>query len=328
MKLKARGFTLIELLVVIAIIALLVAILLPALGQARRAARNTAEMAALSQLTLASVAYANEGREMVVPAGPAWSWVHPGNTPPRYVLRPVDPFPARPLYLEGSVSKTWVHHLRTWSNLPLNGFVIDSNTYQNFNDRPKTGSEVDGWAQYGDDSAQAAFGYHPSFGMNGVYVGGSYSHGAFQGGVYGNLNTRPPGEFYVKKLGDIRNTSRLIMFGSSRGGDVRGTGFWGYGQTLPDSGTMRPGYWLITPPRPHPNTRGATSATSASWATSNRFNPLLAPSTWGNIDARASGKANFSMADGHVETLGLDDLRNMTRWSNYATDPNWTWRAR
>jgi len=118
------------------------------------------------------------------------------------------------------------------------------------------------------------------------------------------------------------------MFGSSRGGDVRNTGFWGYGQTAPDSGTMRPGYWLITPPRPHPNQRGATSATSGSWATSNRFNPTLAPSTWGNIDARASGKANFSMADGHVETLGLDDLRNMTRWSNYATDPNWTWRAR
>lgn len=63
-----RGFTLIELLVVIAVIALLVGILLPALGQARRAAKAIACQANLRGIGQGLVLYNYDHRELVIPS--------------------------------------------------------------------------------------------------------------------------------------------------------------------------------------------------------------------------------------------------------------------
>jgi prepilin-type N-terminal cleavage/methylation domain-containing protein len=71
----SAGFTLVELLVVIAIIALLISILLPSLQRAREQAKLTVCRARLSQLGLATIAYANDHDDLI-PRGPACADPH------------------------------------------------------------------------------------------------------------------------------------------------------------------------------------------------------------------------------------------------------------
>jgi len=64
---KGKGFTLIELLVVIAIIAILAAILFPVFAKAREKARQTACLSNMKQLALATLMYAQDYDERLMP---------------------------------------------------------------------------------------------------------------------------------------------------------------------------------------------------------------------------------------------------------------------
>jgi prepilin-type N-terminal cleavage/methylation domain-containing protein len=64
---RRLAFTLIELLVVIAIIAILAAILFPVFAQAKQAAKKTASLSNVKQMSLASIIYSNDYDDTFVP---------------------------------------------------------------------------------------------------------------------------------------------------------------------------------------------------------------------------------------------------------------------
>ncbi len=317
------GFTLIELLVVIAIIALLVAILLPALAKAKITAQQTKELAENKDYGVAVYVYTMEYKDRFVPAGPAWSWVHPGNTPPSKTLRPVDPFPTTSTgsaanYLEGSVAKTWVWHLTTSTGFRPERIQFDRETFRNFMARSQAGypGTAPGWVQHSDTTAQAAFGSHPSFGMNGTYIGGHYRFGNFSGSFGQEMNARP---IYIKELAQVIQPSRLIYSASARSGDVSNTGFLSYYAAAPNGGVIRPGAHLVVPPLGH---------AWGNWSANNFFNPASAPTTWGCVDFRhrttREHMAIFGYTDGHSDISDIKGVRDMRNWNNYAKNATQT----
>jgi len=346
------AFTLIELLVVIAIIAVLISILLPALGKAKCAGRMVKEESMGHQMQIGMTSYYTDSHDKLMPGGPHWAWDHaPAN---EYSIFPSDPMKfydpngaqgSRTMLLEGSCTKTWGLYFLGYMGWAPHQLQLDKQTILDFMARPArghgNGNPTGTFWQYDDTEMPVAFAWHPSFGYNGVYVGGTYPFGAFRGqgpnrpntnDVYGDPrpggNPRAAGgNFYLRNAGDVNFPSKLLTFASSRGGDVQNTTWQNYGQAIPNNTPVRPGYFIVLSPAASPYGRGGffqPQAPTNAWGTSNTFDPSQPPSTWGMLDMRCNGKSVTVQFDGSVTMQSLTDLRDMTKWSNYATRPDWT----
>lgn len=139
----------------------------------------------------------------------------------------------------------------------------------------------------------------PSFGVNLTFVGGDWGSGSDLAPTDANLATY--GKFVVTRLAEIHSPGQLVVFASAR-------------YTDPSFGNSE-GYNAIKSP----------NLTTQRWA--DQYDEKRPYYDYGSVHPRFDGRAVCAMADGHVELLTLDDLRDMRRWSNQAAeadDPDWT----
>jgi prepilin-type N-terminal cleavage/methylation domain-containing protein len=136
----------------------------------------------------------------------------------------------------------------------------------------------------------------PSFGMNSVYVGGDENFGGFS-----DIFRQTFGNFYVQRLSTVKDPGKLVVFSTARGNN---------GVPGAEDASVVEGFFRVLPP----------AWSQPIW--SNEYDEDDAASA-GNISARHGDEVISVAVDGRVSVDSVDELRDMRRWSNAATNPDW-----
>jgi|GEM_PF-427624 len=252
----------------------------------------------------------------------------------------------RQTVIEGSCIKVWP--LRFWGfvELPSNTIQIDKTFSQTIRAR-RIDPTLPSQNLYGmtvntydsGDRFQGSLAWHPSFGMNSVFVGGHFRFGAWNANLPTGTGTSTgatatsvgtaPNRHFVSKTTQINNSSNLLIMASARSADLitssmGSAGFGGGAVPWTAGRAIVPGHHMVLPPRI--GSIRSSSMSGYSWlagATNNLFRADTDPRSWGFLDGRWKGKSVAGFADGHVEMQSMEQLRDMRKWSNKATDANW-----
>ncbi len=131
---------------------------------------------------------------------------------------------------------------------------------------------------------------YPRFGLNSRFVGGDKRHYGFD-----SVALKRWGPFYVRRIEDARDASRIIVFADAVADNTSG------GRYDPQTGN---GYFEIIAPY----------FAERMW---NLDNPRKAADL-GHLAPRWDGQATASFIDGHCESVTHEDVDDMRRWAPLA----------
>ncbi len=285
MPMDRRGFTLVELLVVVAVIAVLVSILLPALGHARRSARQVHGMSNLRQVLMGYRYYTDESNGSIM-----YGYLPGGDVEGQYFLiRDPD---------SGHTFGPPVNQRYPWRLSPYVRNVWGVlYSHRPPRDVPLSTDET-------NDAFMKAYyiSIEPTFGINAVFVGG-YA-GLYQGfePLGGGSYAPKRNAHVVFREAEVQRTAELITFAESkwRGGGI-------------EEGDQ--GFHWVTPP----NCKGER------WRVENDRIQIVdqTGALIGLPEGRFKNQAITGFFDGHVETRSPSQLRSMRLWANWADDDDY-----
>lgn len=295
---KQNGFTLIELLVVIAIIALLIGILLPALGGARESARAVKETAGLKQLMLAYTLYAddNGGRLMTgFLSDGHWDELVDSDAVPKDLAG---------TRIGETPGKRYPWRLAPYFDYQFELIYQDPRVIDVLAEN--TGAD---YASAHDEVMTYVVSLFPSFGLNSYFLGGGAPGDELMWTPQGR---RLFGKYYIDRLTQAHQPSSLMTFATARE-TAEAAAISGYG--------IVEGYYSIKPPYLY-------ETSGRQWEDTYLGSPEQPGINSGHVSMRYKNKAIAGMLDGHAEQLDWDEMQDMRRWANDATDPDWTIKAR